>query len=123
MLCLNNSLKRKSKFKKRVTFNRFVISIFGLVFAAVCYAQNDTLQRYYQVDFHQDIDNFEREHEPIDGNVVPMIPFRQGKLFGFVSPGNPDSFVITPRFEQVYGVYEFGAIVKDTNYRYGFINL
>ncbi len=85
--------------------------------------QYDTLDQYYSVDFHQDIDKFEREHEQLDGSNAKLIPFRQGKLYGFVKPRKPDKFVIEPQFEQVYGVYEFGAIVKDTSYGYGLIDL
>lgn len=86
------------------------------------YGQIDTLERYYSVDFYQDIDKFEREHDPLNGKRAKMIPYRQGRLYGFVKPGKPDKYLIEPQFEQVYGVYENGAIVKDTNYSYGFID-
>lgn len=93
-----------------------------LLIASFSKAQIDTLERYYSVDFHQDIDKFEREHEQLNGFTAKMIPYRQGRLYGFVKPGKPNKFLIKPRFEQVYGVYEYGAIVKDTSYGYGLVD-
>ncbi|MFT5725281.1 MAG: hypothetical protein ACI9JN_002405 [Bacteroidia bacterium] len=92
------------------------------ILAPAGYAQTDTLDQYYSVDFNQDIDKFEREHDQLDAKKVKIIPYRQGAFYGFVEPGKPDKFIIKPRFEQVYGVYEHGAIVKDTNYGYGLID-
>jgi hypothetical protein len=93
-----------------------------LSLAQIGFGQTDTLRQYYEVDYYQDIDKFEREHEQLDGSSVKMIPFRQGPLYGFVKPGKPGKFVIDPQFEQVYGVYENGAIVKDSSHGYGFID-
>ena len=100
----------------------FVLSLAGLFKTDPCNGQTDTLEQYYSVDFHQDIDKFEREHEQLNGKTAAVIPFRDGRLFGFVKPGRPGKFIIEPQFEQVYGVYKHGAIVKDTNHGYGFVN-
>ncbi len=85
-------------------------------------AQNDTIDQYYQINFNLDIERFEREHDPLNGKTVKMIPFRSSELFGFAKNGNPKKIIIPPQFEQVYGVYGDNAIVKDTNAGYGLIN-
>ncbi len=85
-------------------------------------AEVDTFRQFYNVNFDLSYDKFYREHDPIDGNTVQMIPCRTGELYGFVKPGKPDQWIITPRYEQVFGVYEDIAIVKDTSYYYGLIN-
>ncbi|MBO6515811.1 MAG: WG repeat-containing protein [Bacteroidia bacterium] len=82
----------------------------------------DTFQQFYSVNYNLTIDKFEREHESLYGKSAKMIPFRSGRRFGFVKPGKPNKWLISPRFAQVYGVYKDLAIVKDTSYDYGLIN-
>ena len=82
------------------------------------------LSRYYSIDYHVMIDRFDREHVQLNANEVKMIPFRDGPLYGFVKKGNKDKWCIKPRFEQVFAIYQEGAIVKDTTkgFHYGLIN-
>lgn len=83
---------------------------------------DDTLERFYTYDNREFfVEKIEREHIPLNGKSVSMIPFRVDKLFGFVKKDNPDKWLIKPEFSQVFAVYPEGAIVKKGNY-YGLIN-
>ena len=70
---------------------------------------------------HFDSDEFAKEHIPLDGNKVKMIPYRVSKRFGFVSNDSKYKWLIKPQFEQVFAVYKEGAIVLDTLKRYGMV--
>lgn len=68
-----------------------------------------------------------REHIQLKPEDVTMIPFRRDKYFGFVDKSNPENWLIQPTFEEVFAVYEEGAIVRDTNFHrlvggYGLVN-
>ena len=81
------------------------------------------LRQYYERDTDITIRKIEREHIPLSGDLVKMIPFRQGKRYGFVEAGHSEKWLIKPRFEQVFAVYKEGAIVKDTSGGYGLIGV
>jgi len=97
-----------------------VLAIFLFIFLSAT-AQSDTLDRFYKYRNGFVIEKIEREHIPLDGNNVKMIPFRVDNLFGFVKKDNKQKWVIQPEFEQVFAVYEEGAIVKK-GYGYGLIS-
>lgn len=78
------------------------------------------MEYLYRTSRKYPIEKFEREHEELDGAKVPCIPFRKDELYGFVDKTTKD-WVIKPRFQQVYGVYADGAIVKYKG-RYGLVN-
>ncbi len=82
------------------------------------------LSVYYDKDYDVLVSKIEREHIQLDPTVVKMIPFRDGPLYGFVKNGKKEKWLIQPRFEQVFAVYNEGAIVKDTSrhYRYGLVD-
>lgn len=61
-------------------------------------------------------------HDQVDGEVVKMIPFRKGKLYGFVEPNKPSQFLIQPIYKTVAGVYAQGAIVSKGK-GFGLINI
>lgn len=82
----------------------------------------DSLQIWYSPNYDLLIRKFEREHMPLNGEEVPLIPFRESEFYGFVKPGQPDKYKIKPQFEQVFALYPEGAIVKDTAALYGVIN-
>jgi hypothetical protein len=82
----------------------------------------DSLDIYYDVNRDMLIRKIEREHIPLRGGEVQMIPFRHSERYGFVKPGKPDKFIVKPQFEQVFAVYPEGAIVKDTAALYGMVN-
>jgi len=58
---------------------------------------------------------------PIDKEDIDKVPYRVGKLFGFVSADKAHKWVIEPEFNEIYAVYKEGAIIKKNN-KYGFIN-
>lgn len=83
----------------------------------------DTFVSLYNYDSHEFVVNkIEREHIPLNGDEVNMIPFRVDELFGFVDKNNPKKWLIKPQFDQVFAVYPEGAIVKKGN-GYGLINI
>jgi len=84
-------------------------------------AQSDTLENFYIYNDQIPIDRVEREHIPLNGNEVDMIPFRVDSLFGFVENNASRKWLIKPTFEQVFAVYKEGAIVKK-EYGYGLVN-
>jgi hypothetical protein len=67
---------------------------------------------------HFDPDEFAKEHIALDGEKVEMIPFRVSERYGFVSKKDPSKWLIKPTYEQVFAVYEDGAIVLDSIGRY-----
>lgn len=75
----------------------------------------EDLKKYYTADYSKTIIlKINREHIQLNPDEVKMIPFRDGPLYGFVKNGKKDKWLIKPRFEQVFAVYNEGAIVKDT---------
>lgn len=60
-------------------------------------------------------------HQPIDGNKVEMIPFRNGNLYGFVAPNKPKTLLIEPMYNVVSSVHVQGAIV-DKGAGFGLVN-
>jgi hypothetical protein len=94
--------------------NFFLIVSFG-------YSQKDSLHLFYQVNNNLQIEKFEREHIPLDGETAVIIPKRVDELYGFVLNGEPDKWHIEPEYEQVFAVYKDLAIVKK-GYGYCIIN-
>ncbi len=92
-----------------------------LIIVRFANAQTDTISRFYQYNTEVVFDRIEREHIPLDGKKVEMIPFRKDNLFGFVGKENPDNWLIKPEFDQVFAVSENGAIVKKGQ-GYGLVN-
>lgn len=92
-----------------------------LIIVRFANAQTDTISRFYQYNTEVVFDRIEREHIPLDGKKVEMIPFRKDNLFGFVAKENPDNWLIKPEFDQVFAVSENGAIVKKGQ-GYGLVN-
>lgn len=78
----------------------------------IVFGQTDTLEQYYQSERSYILPKFEREHLPLNGNAVAMIPFREDNKFGFVDRNDPDKVLIPPTYDQVFAVYPEGAIVK-----------
>ncbi len=84
-------------------------------------AQEVDTMDYYRLEPNHFIEKFEREHLPLDGRLVNMIPCRVDDKYGFVEKGNPGKWIIQPQFSQVFAVYPSAAIVsiKDD---YGVVN-
>ena len=60
------------------------------------------LKRYYTPARKILIDKIGREHLQLDPEKVKMIPRRESELFGFAEKGNPEKWLIPPRFENVF---------------------
>jgi hypothetical protein len=90
-----------------------------MVTAAWC--QDDSLAEYYSYDSRVVIDKFEREHIPLNGNEVSMIPFRVDDKYGFVKNDGRQTWLIKPKYQEVFAVYKEGAIVKKDD-GYGLLN-
>lgn len=50
----------------------------------------DSLEICYSTNYNLLIPKFEREHMPLNGEEVPLIPFRESERYGFVKPGQPN---------------------------------
>ena len=105
-------------------FNRkhFLLSYYFFLVFIQCSGQEqvDTLERFYNYNSTLRINHIEREHIPLQGDSVTMIPFRVDEKYGFVDKltGN---WLIEPKYKQVFAVYEEGAIVEGEN-GYGLID-
>lgn len=81
---------------------------------------HDSIVNFYYYDHELLMEDLSREHIPLDGKEVSMIPYRQDELYGFVSKRNGD-WIVKPGFDGVFAVYKEGAIVK-TGEAYGFVD-
>jgi hypothetical protein len=81
--------------------------------------KNDSFYLYYNVNGNE-IDRIDRLHKPLNIEEACMIPYRNGKKFGFVSKDGK-ILLIEPRFDQVYEVTNKGAIVSIDG-GYGFVD-
>lgn len=113
---LHKSKYLKNKSNKRIS----TVFVFFLIFLPGN-AQIDTFEQFYHYNNNILIENFEREHIPLNGKNVTMIPFRKDELYGFVTNDEKHNWIIQPEYEQVFAVYPEGAIVKKD--RYGLINV
>ncbi|MCB0838765.1 MAG: WG repeat-containing protein, partial [Bacteroidetes bacterium] len=97
------------------------LSIIFLCSTLSMIAQQDTIRQFYKYNYDIAIDKIEREHIPLDGNKVKMIPFRVDEYYGFVKNDEEQKWLIQPEYDQVFAVYEEGAIVKkDRGYGFGY---
>jgi hypothetical protein len=80
-------------------------------------ADSDSILQFYTLNDRYRIDKIEREHIPLHGDSVTMIPFRVDEKFGFVDKKS-GKWLIKPLYEQVFAVYAEGAVVKHQN-QYG----
>lgn len=91
--------------------------------------QKKILNQYYKRAKYKIIEKIEREHIPLFGESVDMIPYRVDDSYGFVKNKikSKTKWLIEPKFEQVFAVYKEGAIVKEKTEEnkwsgYGLIN-
>lgn len=97
-----------------------LISLF-LLGGNFSFAQTQSLfDKYYEVENDVVIDEIDKMQIALDGNDVNMIPFRESKMYGFVSPTTKE-WIIKPKYDEVFAVYNEGAIVK-SGYYYGLVN-
>ncbi|MEO0469851.1 MAG: WG repeat-containing protein [Bacteroidota bacterium] len=90
---------------------KLILCLLLTLFLSNAWAQSDSLRRWYSINDRLMVKKFYREHIPLDGDSVSMIPFRVGEKFGFVDKKD-GSWRIEPRFSQVFAVYPEGAIVQ-----------
>ncbi len=95
--------------------------IFSLQFDRI---SRKDLERWYSYPYDnpQVIEDIEKVHLPLDGNMVKMIPFRSSEKYGFVSKDNLEKTIVAPMYSEVLSVDENGAIVKHPEGGYGMIN-
>lgn len=81
--------------------------------------ERDSFEQFYQCR-EIEIDRIDRLHKPLDPLNACMIPYRNGKKFGFKSLDG-SRVLIEPKFDQVYQVTSIGAIVSNKDL-YGLVD-
>jgi hypothetical protein len=109
------------KFKLKEVLKNYLLAILIFSLPALLQGQRDSLENYYNYNQHILVDKIEREHIPINGNEVRMIPFRVDDKYGFVKNDGKQNWLIRPAYKEVFAVYKEGAIVKKDD-GYGLVN-
>ncbi len=86
----------------------------------IAQSANDTLERFYSYNHSLKIEKIEREHIPLHGDSVDMIPFRVDEKYGFVDP-KTGKWLIQPTYNEVFTVNAEGGVVKGKQ-GYGLVN-
>ncbi|MEM9820129.1 MAG: WG repeat-containing protein, partial [Bacteroidota bacterium] len=98
-----------------------LIIAFSLVFAQLGIAQWTTIEDFNQLNFDIDNEDFAKQHRPLNGAKVKMLPFSVDDQFGFVANSPQREELIPPSFTKVHAVYQEGAVVQQEE-RFGLIS-